>query len=131
MSPPKIVNGTRGVVTAFDPLGYPVVKLVDGTEVTARPWQRARPIHQSKAMPCMVYEQIPLQLAWALTIHKSQGMSLDLAKIDIGTGVFSEGQAYVALSRMRSLEGMSLIRFHPGSVRANAAIVDWYRRATI
>ncbi len=74
----------------------------------------------------VVFSQMPLKLAWAITIHKSQGMSLDCADVDIGRGVFAEGQAYVALSRLRTGEGLCLKRFDPAVVRANADVVQWY-----
>ena len=56
------------------------------------------------------FKQMPVRLAWALTIHKSQGMTLDKVHIDLGRGAFAHGQTYVALSRGRSLEGMALQR---------------------
>jgi len=56
------------------------------------------------------YQQIPLRLAWAVTVHKSQGQTYEEVIVDMGRGAFSPGQTYVALSRVRSLEGLYLTR---------------------
>ena len=126
---PQVVNGTRGVVTGFTADRRPIVKLFNGMEITVPIWQRAKRMDVTREMPCLVFEQIPLQLAWALTIHKSQGMSLDFAKLDLGRAVFSHGQGYVALSRLKTPEGMVLMDFHPEGVTANPEIVKWYKAA--
>ena len=76
-----------------------------------------------------MYSQLPLKLAWAITVHKAQGMNLDLATMDLGASVFTTGQAYVTLSRMRSDAGMTLTRFEPAAVRADAFVVNWYKAA--
>lgn len=70
--------------------------------------------------------QVPLTLAWALTIHKSQGMTLDRAEIN-AHGIFEKGQLYVAVSRMRSMAGVRLNNFTTNAVRADARVVEWYR----
>lgn len=126
---PVLNNGTRGVVVSFSPAGLPVVKLLSGTEVTVEPYARTQRVNRHSPMPCYVFRQVPLQLGWALTIHKSQGMNLDCAIIDLGPDVFSQGQGYVALSRLRSLRGLCLTRFDPKSIQADPRVVAWYRAA--
>jgi ATP-dependent exoDNAse (exonuclease V) alpha subunit len=122
--PPRIVNGTRGVITAFTP--YPVVALLDGDTVVADPFVINRRVKRTDPSVVFKIEYVPLKLAWALTIHSSQGMSIDFAEIDLGPNVFSDGQGYVALSRLRTLQGLSLRQFHPRSIRANQDVVKWY-----
>ncbi len=73
------------------------------------------------------FEQYPVKLAWAITIHKSQGKTFDRVKIDLGKGAFDFGQTYVALSRCRTLEGISLIRkLEPRDVIVDPRIVEYY-----
>jgi ATP-dependent DNA helicase PIF1 len=69
--------------------------------------------------------QIPLVLAWAMTIHKSQGCTLDKVVCDLGKEIFSAGQAYVALSRVRSHEGLYLRSFLPSVIFADAHALEY------
>ncbi len=100
------VNGTLGKVTGFDgESGFPVVETFAGDEIVASPEEWV--IEDGKEIIASV-KQVPLRLAWAITVHKSQGMSLDAAVIDLRK-TFEYGMGYVALSRVRSLKGMELV----------------------
>jgi ATP-dependent DNA helicase PIF1 len=99
------VNGTLGVVTGFvKENGYPIVKTHNGRTLVVEPteWRI-----DDNGRTLARITQIPLRLAWAMTVHKSQGMSLDAAHMDLSQA-FEYGQGYVALSRVRTLEGLSL-----------------------
>ncbi|HEX6462046.1 MAG TPA: HRDC domain-containing protein [Candidatus Saccharimonadales bacterium] len=98
-------NGSLGVVVDFEPMtDYPVIELRNGKIITMRPetWE-LRDGDKKRAS----INQIPLRLAWAITVHKSQGMTLDAAKIDLRRA-FVPGMGYVALSRVRRLDSLSL-----------------------
>jgi len=98
-----LVNGSRGVVTSFQ-AGLPIVQFMSGETllVERHKWK----VKMTETL-FLEREQVPLILAWSLTIHKAQGATVDCAEIDIG-GSFEHGQAYVALSRVRTLDGLSL-----------------------
>lgn len=101
----KYANGSLGIVSDFDVLtNYPVVEFRNGRTVTMIPetWEQ-RDGDKKRAS----ITQIPLRLAWAITVHKSQGMTLDAARIDLGKA-FVEGMGYVALSRVKNLENLYL-----------------------
>lgn len=99
------VNGTLGRVTGFNDKGNPLVKTIDNDliEAKAETWA----IEDETGKPLASFVQIPLRLAWAITVHKSQGMTMDAAIIDLGRA-FEKGQGYVALSRLRDLSGLKL-----------------------
>ncbi len=115
------VNGTVGEIVDFEKgTDYPIVKLKDGREVIASPeaW-----VIEDEGVKKAEINQIPLRLAWAITIHKSQGMSLDAAEIDLSKS-FIPGMGYVALSRVRTLDGMKLVGFNKMALEVNQAVLD-------
>ncbi len=103
------INGTLGKVIKFSELGFPVVKTSLGEEIiaTTEEWS----IDDDSGTSIASFIQIPLRLAWAITIHKSQGMTLDSAELDLRK-TFEKGQGYVALSRLRNIENLKLLGFN-------------------
>jgi len=120
-----LVNGSRGVVIRFSNSGYPIVKFLSGLEVEidTHSWE----FDNREKNLLIIRKQIPLKLAWAYTIHKSQGSSLDYVIVDIGKSIFECGQSYVALSRVRSLEGLFLVDFAPKKIMAHPRVVNFYK----
>ncbi|KAK7945154.1 hypothetical protein WMY93_000882 [Mugilogobius chulae] len=121
-----LVNGARGVVVSFDTEkhGYPRVRFLCGVTEAMKP---ERWVFKSGGGVHLSRQQLPLKLAWAISIHKSQGMTLDCVEISLAR-VFESGQAYVALSRARSLEGLRVMDFDPSVVRADPDVLQFYRR---
>ena len=116
----RYVNGTTGEVVGFDGMqGYPRVKIRSGRVLAVEPAEWAM---EAEGRALARIEQIPLRLAWAITVHKSQGMSLDTAFIDL-TQAFEYGQGYVALSRVRTLEGLQLAGWNAQALRVHPDIL--------
>lgn len=113
------VNGTIGEIVSFDGDGFPVVRTLRGTLIIARPeiWGLG---DDGEILASL--SQVPLRLAWAITIHKSQGMSLDCAEIDLSHS-FEFGMGYVALSRVRSLAGIRLIGINQLALKVDQKII--------
>jgi ATP-dependent DNA helicase PIF1 len=118
----EVCNGSQGIVTDFCAItGCPKVKFNNGIEKVMVPH-----IWVSDKIPGIGVSQIPIILAWALTIHKSQGATLDAAEIDVGSGIFECGQTYVALSRVKSLNGIYLTSFDAKRIRINKKVKEYY-----
>jgi ATP-dependent DNA helicase PIF1 len=116
-----IVNGSQGIVIDF--VGnLPLVQFNSGARRTVgyHTWN-------SETHPSIGVKQIPLIYAWAITIHKAQGVSLDMAQIDAGSNIFECGQTYVALSRIKSLAGLYLTAFNPQKIKVNKKVQEYYK----
>lgn len=115
------VNGTLGTVVAFtEGTRYPIIETRGGKRITIEPMEW---LLEEDGEPLARIIQIPLRLAWAMTIHKSQGMSLDAAVMDLSR-VFEFGQGYVALSRVRTLEGVHLLGVSEEAFRVHPTISE-------
>ena len=129
------VNGSLGTVTALEPERVlvqfdhePVSHAVERAswEKVRQEWNDASQSIASTTLAA--YSQIPLLPAWAITIHKAQGLSLDDVRLDLGRGAFASGQLYVALSRARTLDGLSLTRMiRPNDVMVDSMLLDFVR----
>ncbi len=114
------VNGTLGTVVGFTALGLPEVKLKSGRKITVELAEWA--IQDGNKILARL-QQLPLRLAWAITVHKSQGMSLDAAIIDLGRA-FEYGQGYVAISRVRTLDGLFLEGFNERALEIHPKVAQ-------
>ena len=119
-----ICNGSQGIISEISETEYGPIPTV----IFSNGKSRQMNIHwtQSEEYPSIAIGQIPLCLAWALTIHKIQGATLDMAEIDIGSQIFECGQTYVALSRLRSLQGLYLSAFNPERIKINPQVKQYY-----
>ena len=115
------VNGTLGEVVRFDSdTRYPVVRTRAHREVVAEPAEWA--VEENNKQLASI-TQIPLRLAWAMTVHKSQGMSLDAAYVDLRSA-FAHGQGYVALSRVRTLSGLYLAGYNSRALEVHPEVLE-------
>lgn len=125
------VNGSVARISRIE--GKRIFITLDGREHEIEPvsWEHRRYAYDQAAEKIVesvagTFKQFPLRLAWALTIHKAQGLTLDNVYIDLGRGTFAHGQTYVALSRCRSLEGLALARpLQPSDIIFNPAVLGY------
>jgi len=116
-----LVNGSRGRIASLDSQGV-TVEWVNGNQSTVT-YRRMHPEDDDS----LVVEYLPLKLAWAITIHKSQGMTLDAVEIDLGDSIFEYGQAYTALSRARTLDSIRLTRVSKAAFKTHPDVLKfWY-----
>ena len=122
------VNGTIGIVIDCSDKNKKVIKVKVGKEVfkvKREEWNKVRYVYdefndEMEEEVVSSFKQFPLKLGWAVTIHKAQGLTLESCSVDLGDGAFATGQAYVALSRCKTLDSLNLYR----ELRVRDALVD-------
>jgi ATP-dependent DNA helicase PIF1 len=120
---PVYVNGTMGRVAGFDGSNMPIIQTRAGKVEVGRSTWSIEVNGETKAE----ISQLPLKLAWAITIHKSQGLSMDCAEIDLSK-CFEPGMGYVALSRVRTLDGLKLLGLNDLSLRVSERILEFDKK---
>ncbi len=120
------VNGTLGKVVDFDLVG-PIVETVKGKRIPAgpMPWS----IEEDGKLKAEI-SQVPIRLAWAITVHKSQGMSLDAVEVDLSKS-FEKGMGYVALSRARTLNGLTLLGLNQTALQVDGRVLQFDKQLAI
>lgn len=129
-----IINGSLGIVKDFSlKKKYPIVEFSNGTEITVKPEEWIIESYDKKQQQIIreaCVAQIPLILAWAITIHKSQGLTLDKISCDLAD-IFSPGQAYVALSRAKTLQGVFIEKIDFNKITCSQDARDFYQKVKI
>lgn len=122
-----LANGSLGIIIDFtkDDNHYPIVEFLNNTKIIIKKHEY---IIEEESI---AKYQIPLILAWAITIHKAQGMSLEYVQTDIGSSIFEYGQAYVVLSRIKNIDGLSLNNIDYNKIKAHPKVLKYYDKLKI
>ena len=121
----NLANGSLGKIIDFEN-GIPIVLFLNGIQKKINPYIWYLNDTTKSTDPNISKEQLPLIPAWAITIHRAQGATLEYIITDIGDSIFEFGQAYVVLSRVKSLEGLSLLNINFKKIKANKLVVEYY-----
>jgi ATP-dependent DNA helicase PIF1 len=133
------VNGSIGIVKAINTYGPISIKLDSGTEVDIfkQEWPKTESVYstdenRNEQNVIGSIRQYPIKLAWGISIHKSQGATYEKAHIDLGRGAFASGQLYVALSRVKSYEGLTLARpIQHSDIIVDQRIIEFFKQSNI
>ena len=116
-----LINGSRGVVVGLKPKSVDV-QFVNHREVISIGYR----VYVPEGETGFEISYIPLKLGWAVSIHASQGMTLDALEIDLGSSIFACGQAYTGLSRARNMKSVRIVDVLASSFRTHCAVTDFY-----
>ena len=126
-----IINGSTGIIIDFSPnKHYPIVEFTNGKIVVVKPeiWEiRNFNYNTHKLETLATMSQIPLTLSWAITVHKSQGMTIDKAEFDLKNS-FAEGQVYVAFSRVKNINGIFIKSLDLNKIKINEKVLKFYKK---
>ena len=121
-----IVNGTRGIVVSLNKTSV-TIKLVSD-ELYVLSYFHVKP--ELGEINNLDFKYLPLILSWAVSIHKSQGSTIDRLEIDLGESIFACGQAYVALSRAKNSDSVKITNFSKRSVKVSKSVIEFYAKYT-
>ena len=124
----NLANGSVGKIINFED-GYPCIRFYNGVVETIKnhSWSLHDNTDVKSKEPNITKKQLPLILAWSITIHRAQGATLDCIYTDIGNSIFEYGQAYVTLSRVKSLEGLFIKNINFDKIQAHSKVIEFYK----
>jgi ATP-dependent DNA helicase PIF1 len=122
----NIVNGTRGIVIGLTKTSV-TIQLTNGELYNVCYFHvKPDPFETNEKLKKIDFKYLPLTLSWAMSIHKSQGATIDLLEVDLGDSIFACGQAYVALSRAKNSDSVRITNFNPRSVKVSKSVLAFY-----